>query len=50
MKIGALDIVANVGDVWQPCDFTLKTNIAKERQTAKLLTYGEARRLNNDRC
>jgi hypothetical protein len=28
MKIATLDIVADIGDVRQPCDFTLKTQYA----------------------
>jgi hypothetical protein len=61
MKIATLDIVADFGDVRRPCDIVLKkqyhkplismkTNIAKDCQTTKLLTYGETRRANNDRC
>jgi hypothetical protein len=61
MKIATLDIVADFGDVRPPCDIALKmlyhrpiismkTNIAKDCQTSKLLSYGEVGRTRNDKC
>jgi hypothetical protein len=49
IKIATLDMVANIGDVRQPCDFKLKTQHRQRLPDRQAFTCGEVVKTSDDR-